>query len=149
MFNKTYIFKNKEYSVDEIIPYILSDDTHMILDGTRVKIEGLRLNSFARKEACVTCGRQGTIFRIAASRNSKKKDWHLTLWSDDGIQMTKDHIVPKSKGGKNSLKNIQTMCEKCNLKKGNTVSDKDFEKGEVVDNHKNENNFFKNKTIFD
>lgn len=135
MVNKTYIFKNKEYSVDEMIPFILSENTHIILENTRVKVMGLRLESFIRKEPCITCGRQGTIFRIAAGKHSKKKDWHLTLWSNDGIQMTKDHIVPKSKGGRDSLNNIQTMCTKCNSKKGNQVSDEDFKKGEVVDDY--------------
>ena len=33
--------------------------------------------------------------------------------------MTKDHIIPKSKGGKDILDNFQTMCFECNTKKGN------------------------------
>jgi 5-methylcytosine-specific restriction endonuclease McrA len=35
--------------------------------------------------------------------------------------MTKDHIVPKSKGGKDMLSNTQTMCVICNTKKGDTL----------------------------
>ena len=31
--------------------------------------------------------------------------------------MTKDHIIPKSKGGKNELSNYQTMCTYCNNEK--------------------------------
>lgn len=32
---------------------------------------------------------------------------------------TKDHVVPKSKGGNNSWTNCVTSCRKCNTKKGN------------------------------
>ena len=35
------------------------------------------------------------------------------------VLFTKDHIIPKSKGGKNHISNYQTMCEPCNSEKGN------------------------------
>jgi 5-methylcytosine-specific restriction endonuclease McrA len=34
-------------------------------------------------------------------------------------QLTYDHIVPRSKGGKTSWTNVVTSCIRCNLKKGN------------------------------
>lgn len=34
-----------------------------------------------------------------------------------------DHIVPFSRGGKTTLENLQTLCEKCNLGKGNRHSE--------------------------
>lgn len=30
------------------------------------------------------------------------------------VLMTKDHIIPKSKGGANDISNYQTMCKRCN-----------------------------------
>lgn len=135
MYNKTYIFKDEVYSVHKIYDLIHSEESHVVLQDAKVKVEGLRLKSFTRNEPCVSCNRQGVQFRIATSRYSRKKDWYLTLWSEDGIQMTKDHIVPSSKGGANHLGNIQTMCTKCNSKKGSTVTPEDFEKGTVVENY--------------
>ncbi|GAH64450.1 unnamed protein product [marine sediment metagenome] len=36
-------------------------------------------------------------------------------------QLACDHIHPYSKGGKTELKNLQTLCRKCNAKKGDKV----------------------------
>ena len=32
-----------------------------------------------------------------------------------------DHIIPFSKGGANTVKNIQILCSKCNRKKSNKI----------------------------
>nr|WP_284507468.1 HNH endonuclease [Caballeronia sp. AZ7_KS35] len=32
-----------------------------------------------------------------------------------------DHIVPFSRGGSNTVRNIQLLCERCNLTKGNRI----------------------------
>lgn len=69
---------------------------------------------------CVSCGR-------SASRLQKCKDlkddnrifWRIL--SEDGMEITIDHIKPKSLGGKNTIENYQTMCLECNVNKGNTL----------------------------
>lgn len=37
--------------------------------------------------------------------------------------LTMDHIVPISRGGKTILSNLQTLCERCNTKKGSDIAD--------------------------
>lgn len=36
-------------------------------------------------------------------------------------KLTKDHIVPLTKGGRNTIDNLQPLCGPCNASKGNRV----------------------------
>lgn len=39
----------------------------------------------------------------------------------DGVRLTRDHIIPRSAGGENSLWNIGALCLECNLGKANSI----------------------------
>ncbi len=56
--------------------------------------------------------------------------WHFNLYgineNNEEILFTKDHIIPKSKGGGEHIDNFQTMCCKCNSKKGNKLEEEEF-----------------------
>lgn len=39
--------------------------------------------------------------------------------AEDGVKLHVDHIKPISKGGKTELNNLRTLCDSCNLGKGN------------------------------
>lgn len=72
------------------------------------------------------CGIEGVF--IAKERDwtaQKGSKFHFNLYAitPDGkeVQMTKDHIIPKSLGGPNHPDNYQTACATCNKKKGNDI----------------------------
>lgn len=43
----------------------------------------------------------------------------------DGVKLHVDHIVPVSKGGKTEMSNLRTLCERCNLGKGDKIEQSD------------------------
>lgn len=75
---------------------------------------------------CPCCGGiEGKYF--AKERHLQDKSYHLNLYAvddnGDEILMTKDHIMPRSKGGIDDISNYQTMCKLCNEAKGNKLED--------------------------
>ncbi|MFA6990305.1 MAG: HNH endonuclease, partial [Candidatus Gastranaerophilaceae bacterium] len=90
------------------------------IKGYNVKISSSRYEVFKISGlVCKECGLQAKFFAI--EKGSKAENYHLNLYGTkkDGqeVLFTKDHIIPKSKGGKNDISNYQTMCSICNLLK--------------------------------
>ena len=91
------------------------------VDGYLVYKDSWRYRTFYQKGLkCSCCNRVGTYFKLKADSKSLERA-HFNLFSEDGTLMTKDHIVPKSKGGPDCIDNFQTMCRECNEKKKNTM----------------------------
>lgn len=94
----------------------------IMIDGDVIKGNSQRYQVFFTKGVkCPCCGIEGKYF---AKERTPDKDisYHLNLYAVDDkgneVLMTKDHIIPRSKGGKDELENYQPMCERCNIKKG-------------------------------
>lgn len=110
-------------------------------DGDLIDVISHRYHLFAQNAACVVCGIEGLYFAKERSAkqikvslpggrqeiqhkslNGERQQWHLNLYAlrelEDGsykeILMTKDHILPVAKGGKDEMTNYQTMCQPCN-----------------------------------
>lgn len=134
--------KEKCYSIDEVYDAVkehLFDSVDLkkrtihsaktrkrvILDGDEVKANSQRLQLFFSKGVdCIHCGTKGKFFLKCKHKGDER--YHMELIGQDKngqlVLMTKDHIVPKSKGGRDVLENYQTMCTVCNCKKGNSTT---------------------------
>ncbi|MBK7763255.1 MAG: HNH endonuclease [Bacteroidetes bacterium] len=64
------------------------------------------------------CNKEG-VFLIKAKNTDG--GYHVDLYTQEFELMTIDHIIPKSKGGDNSLENLQPMCHTCNMHKADKV----------------------------
>jgi 5-methylcytosine-specific restriction endonuclease McrA len=109
----------------------------LTLAGHEVKMWSKRYQNFVRNGIeCVRCGLKGKYFRLECNAGDYQKctTWHFNLYALDGdgneVLMTKDHIIPKSKGGSNSLRNFQTMCSACNAQKADKLNPWDLQEGE-------------------
>lgn len=116
-----------KYSVDKVFN-LLGEDTlketgeliksdSIEFNGYQIYKDSWRYRTFYQKGLkCACCNRIGTYFKLKAdSKNIERA--HFNLFSEDGTLMTKDHIIPRSKGGPDCIENFQTMCEECNKKK--------------------------------
>lgn len=123
----------KKYSIEEVFALIGEDvlntphyskgqknsENTIQVDGYDVYTHSLRYMTFYQKGCtCVACGKQGTYFTLDESDGGTRR--HFNLRADDSTLMTRDHILPKSKGGRDHISNMQTMCEPCNKAKRNT-----------------------------
>lgn len=93
----------------------------IMIDGLKVRTISMRYKTFIEKGyVCAKCGRKGAYYALEYHTPNNSKRAHFNLYSEDGMLMTKDHIVPRSKGGSNGIENMQTMCQLCNSVKGNS-----------------------------
>ncbi len=118
-------------------------------NGDVVQLISQRYFLFSQNHICVKCGLEGLYF--AKERSAKRvkvqipgtgrhevkhqavtgerSQWHLNMYAlkvmPNGqikeVLMTKDHILPASKGGLNIMQNYQTMCATCNERKGDKL----------------------------
>lgn len=93
----------------------------VVINGDKIKGNSQRFQTFFTKGLkCACCGIEGKYFGKEKDFNAAR--YHLNLYaldeSGNEVLMTKDHIVPRSKGGASKLYNYQTMCVKCNIAKG-------------------------------
>lgn len=132
-FNPTKLLRKETYSIEEVrdkVKDVLFEKDKRLakvdFDGDLIKGNSQRYQTFFMKGCkCAVCGIEGKYF--AKERHLQDKTYHLNLYAvddnGDEILMTKDHIIPRSKGGIDDISNYQTMCKLCNEAKGNKLED--------------------------
>lgn len=132
-FDPNQLERKEIYSIEEVeekVKDVLFEKKRNLskvdFDGDMIKGNSQRYQTFFTKGCrCVKCGIEGKYF--VKEKHLKDISFHLNLYAIDEnekeILMTKDHIIPKSKGGANDISNYQTMCKKCNEAKENRLED--------------------------
>lgn len=112
----------------EVLPHIFwvnsKTKVRKFFGEYEVKVTSLRLTLFKEKGlVCVSCGLEGQYFYLEKNKEWERPHFNLYGMNKQGkeILFTKDHIYPKSKGGPNSLENLQTMCSVCNSRKADKI----------------------------
>jgi hypothetical protein len=93
-------YKNifEDYQNNEDAEIIKKVTTNFDIDETKFIRAGVRWQIFERDDfKCVACGKS----------------------AHDGAILHVDHIIPRSKGGKDKMENYQTLCHLCNIGKSN------------------------------
>lgn len=114
--------KNK-YPVEDILELIkqsMKEEDFILPDGQKARITDTLKTFTVRGTKCSQCNAQGCSFETYGTHEEYV---HIRLVTKDGTILTKDHIIPASKRGSNSIHNYQIYCEKCNSIKQDEMPD--------------------------
>lgn len=108
---------------EDVLPFVGPNAESKYFFNYPVKMTSLRYQTFVKSLKCVCCGIYGTVMLLELPKGHKVP--HFNLYAEregELVQMTKDHITPKSRGGKNHINNMQNLCCRCNELKGNSAN---------------------------
>ena len=122
--------KNKELELENELKETLKQQ---LLQEHKEKIEKQKINQLKeqlRTEMLQNGLITDEIDEEARNREPIPQDIQNRVWNRDGGKCVKcgcreklefDHIIPFSRGGSNTYRNLQLLCEKCNRQKNNKI----------------------------
>lgn len=112
------------FSPEDVFPFITQEESKReYVVGNKsytVRMNSDRYHVFKANNQCVSCGLAGT--KMMLDMNPSDASPHFNLYAEENgrlVLMTKDHVLPKSKGGQDAFENYVTCCSICNNLKGN------------------------------
>ena len=134
-FIEHYLPSKIEYIESQVEEYFAKKEKELlkqqILKEEEIKHEKLRQKQL-KKQVKAEMMEDGII--MSADEDAKREpipqDVQDRVWNRDGGKCVKcgskeklefDHIIPFSKGGSNTYRNLQILCEKCNRQKNNKI----------------------------
>lgn len=118
----------KEFSINkvfEIVSFVGTKKRYSYIDNHRVHINNLKYRIFKNSLECCRCGFIPSFACMDVDHNTRHfrpvpATFHFYGVVNNELRfLTIDHIVPRSKCGSSNIRNLQTMCNKCNWGKGN------------------------------
>lgn len=113
----------KAFAAEQILGLVRSGVDKFYHDKYCINLQKNRYKIFAENHICVCCGIEGSIMILEKQQHDVVPHFNLYAINqhDQKVLMTKDHVIPSSRGGGNTSSNLQTMCFDCNNLKSNTL----------------------------
>lgn len=112
-------------ALEEFVKYINSEETIQPKEEKSVKIE--KDTNVEIKNVKIKTRRtprdinERLRFQVLKRDNFKCVCCGKSPATNSNVELHVDHIIPWSKGGETVIENLQTLCSKCNLGKGNII----------------------------
>ena len=100
-------------------------DTEFIEDALECQYPGLHDTGYNDDQINIQQDSEQTFKRKAISEEVKRYVWRRDegkcVYCGSRINLEFDHIIPVSKGGSNTARNIQLLCQNCNRHKSDSI----------------------------